>query len=296
MTRDEAATPETRPRRRSRLRRLARLLRGSPGIPFGGGVLLAFVVVALIGPPLVGEANRQDVINRLQPPSASTWFGTDEFGRDVFARMVHGTRVTLLVGFVVALAAGLAGGVIGMLAGFYRRLDNVLMRIMDGLLAFPSIVLALGLVAALGPRISNAIIALAIVYTPRVARLVRGVVLSLREQEYVSAARALGARDGRILTRHLLINISDLLIVQLSYVFALAVIAESALSFLGVTGSVTMPSWGGILSDGRVYIYQAPSMTIIPGIAIGLLVLALNLLGDGLQERLDPRLKGQFDG
>lgn len=296
IARNEAPTREPGVKRRSRLRRFTRLLRGSPGIPFGGGVLLVFMIIALVGPPLVGEPNTQDVMNRLKPPNADAWFGTDEFGRDVFARMVHGTRVTLLVGFTVALAAGLAGGLVGMIAGFYRGLDNLLMRIMDGLLAFPSIVLALGLVAALGPRISNAVIALSIVYTPRVARLVRGVVLSLREQEYVSAARALGARDVRILTRHLLINISDVLIVQLSYVFALAVIAESALAFLGVTGSVTMPSWGGILSDGRIYIYQAPSMTIIPGIAIGLLVLALNLLGDGLQERLDPRLKGQFDG
>lgn len=262
----------------------------------GGGTLLVFLIVAVIGPPLVGDANMQDVVNRLQPPTSDAWFGTDEFGRDVFARMIHGTRITLWVGLAVALAAGIAGTFVGMLAGYYRSLDNVLMRIMDGLLAFPSIVLALGLVAALGPRISNAILALSIVYTPRVARLVRGVVLSLREQEYVSAARAIGARDGRILLRHLLINISDVLIVQLSYVFAIAVIAESALSFLGVTGSVGTPSWGGILSDGRMYIYQAPSMTVIPGFAIAMLVLALNLLGDGLQERLDPRLKGQFDG
>jgi peptide/nickel transport system permease protein len=287
---------ERRARRANARRRLARMLRGSPGIPVGGGILLLFLIVAVIGPPLVADPQAQDVINRLQGPSAGAWFGTDEFGRDVFARMVHGTRITLWVGLAVAVSAGLAGGIVGMAAGYYRRLDNVLMRIMDGLLAFPSIVLALGLVAALGPRISNAILALSIVYTPRVARLVRGVVLSLREQEYVTAARAIGAHDHRILLRHLLVNISDVLIVQLSYVFALAVIAESALSFLGVTGSVELPSWGGILSDGRMYIYQAPSMTVIPGIAIALLVLALNLLGDGLQERLDPRLKGQFDG
>lgn len=294
------ATPtrssEVRPRRSTRLRRFARLLRGSPGIPLGGGTLLLFVIIAIVGPWLVGDPGAQDIVNRLQSPGPDSWFGTDEFGRDVFARMVYGTRITLWVGLAVSVASGIAGGAVGMLAGYYRSLDNVLMRIMDGLLAFPSIVLALGLVAALGPRISNAILALSIVYTPRVARLARGVVLSLREQEYVAAARAVGARDHRVILRHLLINISDVLVVQLSYVFAIAVIAESALSFLGVTGSVGMPSWGGILSDGRLYIYQAPSMTVIPGLAIALLVLALNLLGDGLQERLDPRLKGQFDG
>lgn len=293
---NRASSSQKGQRRSGRLKKLGSLLRGSPGIPFGGGILLIFTVIAILGPAIVGEPNTHDILNRLKPPSSTDWFGTDEFGRDVFARMLHGARITLLVGFSVALAAGLAGAIVGMLAGYYRSLDNLLMRIMDGLLAFPSIVLALGLVAALGPRISNAVIALSIVYTPRVARLVRGVVLSLREQEYVSAAHALGASDHRIMLRHILRNLSDVLIVQVSYIFALAVVAESALSFLGVTGSVDLPSWGGILSDGRRYIYQAPSMTIIPGIAIGLLVLALNLLGDGLQERLDPRLKGKFNG
>lgn len=285
---------ENRPRRTKSLQRFARLLRGSPGVPVGGGILMFFLLVALFGPLAVTDPLAQDVINRLKPPSAAHWFGTDEFGRDLFARMVYGTRVTLLVGTMVALIAGVAGLVVGLMAGYYQGLDNLLMRIMDGLLAFPSIVLALGLVAALGPHISNAIIALAIVYTPRIARLIRGVVLSVREQEYVASARALGARNYRILIGHILRNIIDVFIVQLSYIFALAVIAESALSFLGVTGSVDASSWGGILSDGRVYVYQAPFMTIIPGLMIGLLVLALNLLGDGLQERLDPRLKGQF--
>jgi peptide/nickel transport system permease protein len=290
------------PRRRAahrpghQLRRAFRVMRGSPGIPIGGLILLFFGAVALTGPLWAGDPRGQDIVNRLNPPSPQAWFGTDEFGRDLFARMVHGARITLAVGLSVALASGTVGAFVGLVAGYYRRLDNLLMRIMDGLLAFPSIVLALGLVAALGPRISNAILALSIVYSPRVARLIRGVVLSLRESEYVAAAHALGARDRRIIVKHLLLNISDVLIVQLSYVFALAVIAESALSFLGVTGSVGTPSWGGILSDGRTYIYQAPTMTIIPGISIALLVLALNLLGDGLQERLDPRLKGQFDG
>jgi peptide/nickel transport system permease protein len=278
------------------LRRALRILRGSPGIPIGGVILLFFCVVAVTGPLWAGDPRTQDIVNRLNPPSSQAWFGTDEFGRDLLARMVHGTRITLAVGLTVALASGIVGAFVGLVAGYYRRLDNLLMRIMDGLLAFPSIVLALGLVAALGPRISNAIVALSIVYAPRVARLIRGVVLSLRESEYVSAAHALGACDRRIIVRHLLLNINDVLIVQLSYVFALAVIAESALSFLGVTGSVGTPSWGAILSDGRTYIYQSPTMTIIPGISIALLVLALNLLGDGLHERMDPRLKGQFDG
>lgn len=279
-----------------RWRRVVSVLRGSPGVPIGGGVLLAFLLIALIGPSFTADPGAQNVIERLRPPGGAAWFGTDEFGRDLFARMVVGTRTTLGVGAAVALLAGAAGVLFGLLAGYYARLDNVIMRVMDGLLAFPSVVLALGLVAALGPRISNTILALAIVYTPRIARLVRGVVLSVSKQEYVTAAHALGARDDRILVGHVLRNIVDVIIVQLSYIFALAVIAESALSFLGVTGSVGTPTWGGILSDGRVYIYQAPSMTVIPGLLIAVLVLALNLLGDGLQERLDPRLRGQFRG
>lgn len=291
----QATTTATRPAR-TKLQRLLSALRGSPGVPIGGGALLFFAIVALTGPLWVADPFAQDVFNRLKPPSPAAWFGTDEFGRDLFARMVTGTRTTLMVGATVSLLSGLSGVLMGLLAGYYSRLDNVIMRIMDGLLAFPSVVLALGLVAALGPRMSNTIIALAIVYTPRIARLIRGVVLSVKQQEYVTGAQALGASDARVLRAHVLRNIIDVIIVQLSYIFALAVIAESALSFLGVTGSVTNPSWGGILSDGRTYIYQAPSMTVIPGILIALLVLALNLLGDGLQERLDPRLRGQFRG
>jgi peptide/nickel transport system permease protein len=288
-------TAATRPAR-TRGQRLLSALRGSPGVPIGGGALLFFALVAITGPAWAADPFAQDVINRLKPPSSEAWFGTDEFGRDLFARMVTGTRTTLLVGATVSLLAGVVGVVMGLVAGYYGRLDSLIMRVMDGLLAFPSVVLALGLVAALGPRISNTIIALAIVYMPRIARLIRGVVLSVKQMEYVTGAQALGASDVRVLRNHVLRNIIDVIIVQLSYIFALAVIAESALSFLGVTGSVTNPSWGGILSDGRTYIYQAPSMTVIPGILIALLVLALNLLGDGLQERLDPRLRGQFRG
>lgn len=294
MTTTATAT-DTRPAR-TRLQRIVSALRGSPGVPIGGGLLFFFALIALTAPAWVADPFAQNVINRLRPPSPDAWFGTDEFGRDLFARMVTGTRTTLMVGATVSLLSGVAGVMMGLLAGYYGRLDNLIMRIMDGLLAFPSVVLALGLVAALGPRISNTIIALAIVYTPRIARLIRGVVLSVKQQEYVTGALALGASDARILRSHVLRNIVDVIIVQLSYIFALAVIAESALSFLGVTGSVTNPSWGGILSDGRTYIYQAPSMTVIPGILIAVLVLALNLLGDGLQERLDPRLRGQFRG
>lgn len=280
--------------RKSPGKRFVRAMASSPGIPVGGGVLLFFLLVALIGPAVAPDPFAQSVMNRLQPPSADHWFGTDEFGRDLFARMVTGTRTTLMVGALVALLAGITGVLTGLISGYYRRLDNLIMRIMDGLLAFPSVVLALGLVAALGPHVSNTIIALAVVYTPRIARLVRGVVLNVKEQEYVTAAKSVGVRDGRIILVHVLRNVVDVIIVQLSYIFALAVIAESALSFLGVTGSVINPSWGGILSDGRTYIYQAPSMTVIPGILIAILVLALNLLGDGLQERLDPRLRGRL--
>ncbi len=188
---------------------------------------------------------------RLQPPGPVYWLGTDEFGRDILARMAHGARTTLTVGASVALGAGLCGLVLGLVAGYYRRLDSLLMRIADGLMAFPSIVLALGLVAAFGPRVSNLVAALAIVYTPRVARLVRGTVLTLNGQEFVTAARALGASDNRIILNHLLRNLMNVLIVQVTYVFALAIVAESALSFLGVSDSPDQPTWGSILSAGR---------------------------------------------
>ena len=189
---------------------------------------------------------------------------------------------------VVALAL-VAGVLCGLLAGYYRRLDNAIMRVMDGLMAFPAIVLAIALMAVLGPSVLNVVVAIGVVYTPRVARIVRASVLVIRETAYVEAARALGASDGALLARHVLPNCLSPVVVQASFVFAAAVLTEAALSFLGVGVPPYVPSWGNILSEGRLYIQQAPWLVLYPGAAIMLTILALNLVGDGLRDALDPR-------
>ncbi len=194
---------------------------------------------------------------------------------------------------LLAVAAGL---VVGLLAGYYRRLDNVLMRVMDGLMAFPAILLAIALMASLGPSLQNVVLALGVVYTPRIARIVRGSVLVVRELPYVEAARAAGAADLAILRRHVLPNCLSPLIVQGTFIFALAVLGEAALSFLGVGAPPTVPSWGNILAEGRLYLQQAPWLVLAPGVAIMATILGLNLFGDGLRDALDPKLRGVTGG
>ena len=268
-----------------------RVLRRAPALAIGGSIMLVLLLITAIGPFFVADPNAQSIANRLDPPSLDHWFGRDEFGRDVLSRMVHGSRVTLGVSTSVAALAGMIGLALGLTAGYFRYLDNILMRIMDGLMAFPGIVLALGLVAALGPRISNIIIALAVVYIPNVTRLMRSGVLSLREQEYVVAARAVGAHELRVVVRHITPNLIPPLVVQVSFIFAFAIVAEAGLSFLGVGAPAHQPTWGTILASARSFIHQAPYMTLIPGVAMFITVLALNFLGDGLQDALDPRLR-----
>jgi peptide/nickel transport system permease protein len=275
----------------SRVVALRRLVRRAPALGIGGSILLVLLLITIIGPFLAQDPNAQSIANRLDAPSADHWFGRDEFGRDILARMIHGARVTLGVSTSVASLAGFFGLALGLTAGYFRYLDNVLMRIMDGLMAFPGIVLALGLVAALGPRISNIIIALSVVYIPNVTRLMRSGVLSLREQDYVLAARAVGAHEVRIVTRHITPNLVAPLVVQVSFIFAFAIVAEAGLSFLGVGAPAQQPTWGTILATARSYIHQAPYMTLIPGLAMFITVLALNFLGDGLQDALDPRMR-----
>ncbi len=258
-----------------------------------GAALMAVTLVVGLGAPLIaGNPTHMDVAGRLASPSRAHWFGTDDVGRDVFSRVIYGARLSVLIGAAVVAFAFVVGVLCGLLAGYYQRLDNPVMRVMDGLMAFPAIVLAIALMASLGPSVLNVIIAIGVVYAPRVARLVRGSVLVVRETAYVEAARALGVSDRVLLARHILPNCLSPLIVQGSFVFAAAVLTEAALSFLGVGVPPFVPSWGNILAEGRLYIQQAPWLVLYPGVAIMLTVFGLNLLGDGLRDVLDPKLRG----
>jgi peptide/nickel transport system permease protein len=273
-----------------------RALRRSRSTLIGGAILL-FVLGAALLAPVLAPHDPQDmqVDRRLTGPTRAYPFGTDNLGRDILSRVIHGARVSLVVGgLVVACAAGV-GIALGLLAGYLPAADRIIMRVMDGLMAFPSTLLAIALMAALGARLSNVIIALAIVFTPRVARVVRSVTLVLRELDYVEAAQALGASDTRVLARHVLPNCLAPVIVQATFIFAESVLAEAALSFLGVGLPPYIPSWGTIITTGRMFMQTAPWITIFPGAAILIAVLGLNLLGDGLRDLADPRLRGRLN-
>jgi peptide/nickel transport system permease protein len=258
------------------------------------GLILVVVTAAvgILAPVIAGNPTRMEVSARLQSPGSAHWFGTDDLGRDVFARVVYGARLSFVVGVAVVALALLVGLTAGLAAGYFRRLDNVIMRVMDGLMAFPAIILAIALMASLGPSVTNVIVAIGVVYMPRVARVVRGSVLVVRETAYVEAARALGVKDVSIILRHVLPNCLSPVIVQGSFVFAAAVLTEAALSFLGVGVPPYIPSWGNILSEGRLYLQQAPWLVLYPGAAIMITILGLNLLGDGLRDLLDPKIRG----
>jgi peptide/nickel transport system permease protein len=228
---------------------------------------------------------------RFHAPGVGFPFGTDHYGRSVLARVVFGTRLSLLIGASVVLITAVLGVVIGTCAGYFRRLDGVLMRCMDALMAFPSLMLAIAIAASLGTGLLNLIIALGIAFTPRTARVARAAVITVRESEYVDSALLSGASHARIIRRHILPNSLTPLIVELTFIFAYAVLAEAALSFLGVGPPPPTPTWGNIIAEGRDYVVDAPWITVFPGVAISLSVLALNLLGDGLRDVLDPRLK-----
>ena len=258
----------------------------------GALLMLTMLLVGTLAPVIGGDPGHMDVAGRLKAPNRAHWFGTDDVGRDVFSRVVYGARLSLLVGAAVVGFSFIVGVTCGLVAGFYRRLDNVVMRIMDGLMAFPAIVLAIALMAALGASVVNVIVAIGVVYSPRVARVVRGSVLVIRETSYVEAARALGAADVVLMARHVLPNCLSPVIVQASFVFAAAVLTEAALSFLGVGVPPYVPSWGVILAEGRLYIQQAPWLVIYPGVAIMLTIFGLNLFGDGLRDLLDPKIRG----
>ncbi|MBW7916130.1 MAG: ABC transporter permease [Trueperaceae bacterium] len=249
------------------------------------------ILVAVFAPLLAPYApDFQNLRARLRPPSTAHPFGTDEFGRDVLSRVLHGARVSLLTGLVPVLVAAGLGSTLGLLAGFYRgTLDAILMRVMDILLAFPSLLLALAVVGALGPGLENAVIAVAIVGIPSYARIVRSVVIATREEEFVTAAQALGARDPRLLLKHVLPTAMGALSVQATLGIGFAILSMAGLSFLGLGVQPPTADWGEMLTRGRRYLPGAPWLLLYPGAAISLTVLAFNLLGDGLRDALDPR-------
>lgn len=269
--------------RRARRNRLARV----------GLVLLVIVVAAAIFGPMITPYDPYDMdfMARLHGPNSKHWLGTDNYGRDLLSRILAGTRISLAVGASVMAVTTALGLVFGLIAGYYTTFDNPIMRVMDALMAFPATLLAVAIMAALGPSTSNAVYALAIVYTPRVVRVVRSTVLTIKNAEYVQAARAQGATDIRIVVRHILPNCLSPLLVQETFIFAYAILAEAGLSFVGAGAPPPTPSWGNILSEGRTYMREAPWLSVFPGLAIAATVLGLNLTGDGLRDVLDPRMK-----
>jgi peptide/nickel transport system permease protein len=282
-----AGAPSTRPRW------LRRLL-ANRSVVAGALILLAFVLAALLAGTLsTHNPTRLEPAARLQPPSARHFLGTDEFGRDVWSLVLHGSRISLLVGVTTMLLTSVGGIAVGLVAGFSRRLDLVVMRVMDGLMAFPAILLAIALMAVRGSGVWNVIFALSIVYMPRTAMLIRSTVLSIRELDYVQAARALGREDTGIALRHILPNCVGPLLVQGSFVFAYAILAEAILGFLGVGVPPYVPSWGNVIASGKNVIREAFWVSLFPGVALTLAGLSLNLLGDGLRDLLDPRLRVQ---
>ena len=260
-----------------------------------GLVLFLIIAVTAILAPWITDVdpNRLSMRNKFKPPGEGWVFGTDSFGRSLWSRVVWGAQLSMLIGASVVALNAVFGILIGAAAGYFRRIDNLLMRINDALMAFPAILLAIAVTSVLGPSTFNVILALGIVYIPRTARIVRSSVIVLREMEFVQAAVAAGAGHWRILTRHILPNAMAPVIVQLSFLFAFAVLSEATLSFLGVGAVPPTPTWGNIMSEGRDFMREAPWIITIPGIALMITVMGLNFLGDGLRDVLDPRLRIQ---
>ena len=259
----------------------------------GGLVILGALLFSALAAPLIAPRDpiALDVVNRLQAPSDEHAFGTDMMGRSVYSRVVYGAQVSLLVGFSVAFFATTIGLLVGLLSGFVKWVDVVVMRIMDGLMAIPSVLLAIAFMALAGSSIRNIIIAITIPEIPRVTRLVRGIVMSVREQPFVEAAVAAGTRDGPLLRRHILPTTVTPLIVQATYICASAIISEAYLSFLGAGVPPEIPSWGNIVAEGRALFTVAPWTVLFPSIFLALTVLAVNVVGDGLRDRLDPQMQ-----
>lgn len=282
-------------KKRSQWAEVLRRLRKNKMAMLGLGILTTLVLLAAFADVIADYEEvviKMDLPNKLQGPSAEHWLGTDEFGRDIFARMIHGARVSLYVGIVAVGISIITGGILGAIAGYYGgKLDNVIMRVMDVFLAIPSILLAIAIVSALGPSLFNLMLAIGISSVPSYARIVRASVLSIRDQEFIEAARAIGANDARIIFKHIIPNALAPVIVQGTLGVAGAILSTAGLSFIGLGIQPPAPEWGAMLSGGRQYLRYAWHVTTFPGLAIMITILALNLLGDGLRDALDPRLK-----
>jgi peptide/nickel transport system permease protein len=270
--------------------RVRRFARRNPTLLLGGVVMAVIVISGVLAPAWwTGDPLAMRPVDRLQAPSPAHWFGSDNFGRDVYSRTLYGARVSLVVGAAVALASLVIGTALGLVIGFHRRVDTVMMRVMDGLMAIPAILLALALMALMKGSVRNVIIALIIPEIPRVIRVVRASVLSLREHTMVEGARALGARTPRILVHYILPALMAPLIVQATYICASAILFEAYLSFLGAGTPPHIPSWGNIMAEGKAYVQLAFWIILFPGLFLALTVLAINLIGDGLRDLLDVR-------
>ena len=269
-------------------------MRGNPNVLIGVVILTAILLMTAFSPLIVRSDYTETTTDLRLPPSAEHWFGTDAFGRDVFDRVIAGSRVSLYVGFAVTIISVVLGLVIALFAGYFRLLDHVLMRFVDGLLAFPTILLALALIALLGGSVNNVIIALSVTGTASKVRLVRGQVLSLRDEQFVEAARAIGSPVWRILFLHIAPNTFGIVMVQATFTLATAILAEASLSFLGAGVPEFIPTWGNIVATGKGYVQVAFWISFFPGVFLTLTVLAVVLIGDALRDYLDPRLKGQF--
>ncbi|MEI6116979.1 MAG: ABC transporter permease [Burkholderiales bacterium] len=267
------------------------LIRRHPGIAVGGFVLLVLVGIALFAPWL-GTIDPTEIspVRRTRPPGAQYWFGTDLLGRDVYSRVLYGARVSLTVGFSVALLSSVIGTIIGLAAGFNRVIDAVVMRIIDGLMSIPTILLAIALIALTRASMQNVIIAITIAEIPRVVRLIRGLSLSLREQPYVESAVASGAGPLRIIFRHIFPNTIAALTVQVTYICGLAILAEASLSFIGAGVPPSVPSWGNIMAEGRALWQIKPYLIAFPALFLSVTLLSINMLGDGLRDAIDPRM------
>ena len=288
---DAAATPTTlAPSLPTARSRAWRFLRRNPTMVVGLVILGAMLLAALAAPWIAGDPYSMKPVQRFKPPSDTLWFGTDNLGRDVYARTIYGARVSLAVGLIVALVAVSIGLVIGLFAGFFRSVEVLIMRLMDGLMAIPAILLAIALISLFKGSVGVVIIAIVIPEVPRVARLVRAVVLTTREQPYIEAAIASGTRVRKILWRHILPSTFPPLIVQATYICASAILIEAGLSFLGAGTPPEIPTWGNMIASSRVYLARAPWTVFCPGLALALVVLSVNLVGDGLRDRLDPRI------
>jgi peptide/nickel transport system permease protein len=282
-------------KKRSQLSEVWRRLRKNKMAMVGLIILTILILLAVFANKIADYdevAIKQNTSVRLQGPSKEHWLGTDEFGRDIFARLIHGSRVSLLVGIVAVGIAILIGGTLGAIAGYYGgKIDNIIMRIMDVFLAIPSILLAIAIVSALGSNLFNLMLAIGVSSIPGYARIVRASVLTVKDQEFIEAARAVGASDSRIIRKHIIPNALAPVIVQGTLGVASAILSTAGLSFIGLGVPKPQPEWGSMLAGGRAFLRQAPHVTTYPGLAIMITILALNLLGDGLRDALDPRLK-----